>query len=332
MITGTYKFYLDGEYIGEQKNSITRAGRVIILKAIMGILPTVGGEIHIGLDSTANGTPDADGLIPNNILGFDIASSPVKMSFLDNSGGFDAMVFKASFGSSSSQGEKYKIYELGLFPGSGNQNAQALNETTLFSGSTADNWKEGETLLLNDTGSTTPATSCYITSALASYSFRVGDTALFIKSGDTVRINDTAKIDAYNLALFNTIDTLKIAYAKLTGNAPTLTIKFKTTDSDYYLASISITGAQTYGIVEKTISQMETAKVGSPRWSDINEISILSNADIVIDAVRFNNIDSVDTVYGMVSRAVLTTPITKESNSVLDIEYYLSMAFNKTVT
>ena len=332
MITGTYKFYLDGEYIGEQKNSITKAGRVIILKAIMGILPTVGGEIHIGLDSTANGAPDADGLIPNNILGFDIASSPVKMSFLDNSGGFDAMVFKASFGSSSSQGEKYKIYELGLFPGSGNQNAQALNETTLFSGSTADNWKEGETLLLNDTGSTTPATSCYITSALASYSFRVGDTALFIKSGDTVRINDTAKIDSYNLALFNTIDTLKIAYAKLTGNAPTLTIKFKTTDSDYYLASISITGAQTYGIVEKTISQMETAKVGSPRWSDINEISILSNADIVIDAVRFNNIDSVDTVYGMVSRAVLTTPITKESNSVLDIEYYLSMAFNKTVT
>mgnify|MGYP000850230325 CR=1 FL=1 len=111
MITGTYKFYLDGEYIGEQKNSITKAGRVIILKAIMGILPTVGGEIHIGLDSTANGSPDADGLIPNNILGFDIASSPVKMSFLDNSGGFDAMVFKASFGSSSSQGEKYKIYK-----------------------------------------------------------------------------------------------------------------------------------------------------------------------------------------------------------------------------
>ncbi len=77
---------------------------------------------------------------------------------------------------------------------------------------------------------------------------------------------------------------------------------------------------------------METAKVGSPRWSDINEISIHSSADVVIDAVRFNNIDSVDTIYGMVSRAVLSTPITKESNSVLDIEYYLSMAFNKTVT
>ena len=254
------------------------------------------------------------------------------MSFLDNSGNFDAMVFKASFGTSSSQGEKYIINELGLFPGNGNQNAQSLNETTLFSGSTSDAWKEIETLLVPNTGGTTPTTSCYITSALPSYSFRVGNTALFIKANDTVRINDTAKIDGYNLQLYNTIDTLRIAYSKLTGNSPTLTIKFKTTDTDYYLAEISITGSQTYGFVQRTISQMETAKVGSPRWSDINEISILSSTDIVIDAVRFNNIDAVDTVYGMVSRAALSTPIIKESNSVLDIEYYLSMAFNKTVT
>jgi len=333
MITGTYKFYLDGKYVGEQKNSITRAGRVIILKSIMGILPTVGGEIHIGLDSTANGAPDSNtGLIPNNVLGFGIASSPVKMSFLDNTGNFDAMVFKASFGNKSSQGERYVINELGLFPGSGNKNAQSLNETTLFSGSTTDTWKKEEALLLNNTGSTTPTTSCYITSALTSYSFRVGDTALFVKANETVRINNTAKIDSYNLALFNTIDTLRIAYAKLTGNSPTLTIQFKTTGTDYYLASIPITGAQTYGFVQRTISQMETAKVGSPRWSDINEISISSNTDVVIDAVRFNNVDEVDTVYGMVSRAALSTPIIKESNSVLDIEYYLSMAFNKTVT
>lgn len=333
MITGTYKFYLDGEYIGEQKNSITRAGRVIILKSIMGILPTVGGEIHVGLDSTANNAPDLEtGLISNNILGFGIASAPVKMSFLDNSGNFDAMVFKASFGSSSSQGERYVINELGLFPGNGNKNAQSLNETTLFSGSTADTWKEGETLLVPNTGSTTPSTSCYITSALASYSFRVGNTALFIKANDTVRINDTAKIDAYNLALYNTIDTLRIAYSKLTGDSPTLTVEFRTTGTDYYVASIPITGAQTYGFVQRTVSQMETAKVGNPRWSDINEISIKSTTDIVIDAVRFNNVDAVDTVYGMVSRAALSTPIIKESNSVLDIEYYLSMAFNKTVT
>jgi uncharacterized membrane protein len=77
---------------------------------------------------------------------------------------------------------------------------------------------------------------------------------------------------------------------------------------------------------------MQNAKVGNPRWSNINKITITSDADVVVDAIRFNNVDAIDTVYGMVSRAVLSTPIVKASNSVMDIEYYLSMGFNKTVT
>jgi hypothetical protein len=331
MINGVYKFYIDGKYVGEQKNSITKAGRIILLKSIMGLIPSVGGEIHIGVGSAANGSPDADGLIPDNILNFDVASAPVRMSYLDNSGNYDAMVFKASFGTSSNTGEKYKIYELGLFPGSGQQNTTSLLDTTLFSGSTNDYWKEGETPLSVDTTSSTPANSCYITSALTSYDFRIGDTALYIKANDTVAVNNTVKLNSFAFTTYNSVDKFLLAYSKLTGNAPTVSVKFKTTDTDYFLAEFDITGSQTYGIVEKTISEMQTAKVGNPTWSRISEISVTSTANVVIDAIRFNNIDVVDTVYGMVSRAVLDTPIIKQGNSVLDIEYYLSMGFNKTV-
>jgi len=109
-------------------------------------------------------------------------------------------------------------------------------------------------------------------------------------------------------------------------------MKFETTVDDYFVGTFAITGTQTYGIVSRTIEQMQTAKVGSPNWSNINKITITSTADVVVDAVRFNNVDSIDSVYGMVSRATLSSPITKASNSVMDIEYYLSMGFNKTVT
>lgn len=330
MITGKYKFYIDGEYIGEQSNSITRAGRAIILKSIMGLLPTVGGEVHIGIGSTAN-TPGLDDLIDNNTLDFDVASAPVRLSYLDNAGNYDAMVFKASFGVSGNAGEKYKIYELGLFPGSGQQNSTSLADTTLFSGSVSDYWKEGERVLEVDTGSTAPSDSCYITSALTSYDFRVGDTALFIKANDTVMVNNRIKIDAFRLNTYNSVDKFLFAYSKLTGDNPTVTVKFKTTDSDYFKAEFSVTGTQTYGILQKTISEMQTAKVGNPSWSSISEVSITSTTNLVVDALRFNDVDIIDTVYGMVSRAVLDTPIIKQGNSVLDIEYYLSMGFNKTV-
>lgn len=332
MFTGIYKIYLDGEYVGEQRNSITRAGRSIILKSLMGLVPTVGGEIHIGIDSTANGTPDSNGLIPNNILGFDVAAAPVRLSYLDNAGNFDAMIFKASFGTTATGGEAYKIHELGLFPSSGSLNPVSLRETALFSGSPNDLWKEGEVTLLSDISGSTPSTSCYITSALSTYSFRVGDSALFIKSGDVLNMADSSKISSYNLNTYSSIDTLSIAYSKLTGNTPTVTMKFETTVDDYFVGTFAITGSQTYGIASRTIEQMQTAKVGNPNWSNINKITITSTSDIVIDAIRFNNIDAIDTVYGMVSRAVLSTPIVKASNSVMDIEYYLSMGFNKTVT
>jgi hypothetical protein len=77
---------------------------------------------------------------------------------------------------------------------------------------------------------------------------------------------------------------------------------------------------------------MSIAKTGSPTWDNIAYVTITATGDTLIDAIRFNDIDNLDTSYGMVSRAVLNTPIIKQQNQTLDVEYYLSLAFNKTVT
>jgi hypothetical protein len=179
MINGVYKFYLDGKYIGEKSNSITVAGRAIILKSIMGLVPTVGGEIHFGIGSSANGSTDSNGLITRNTLDFDVASSPVKLSYLDNSGAFDAMVFKTSFGANGSSSERYIIRELGLFPGTGNDAATSAGKGLLFQGTQTDAWFEGPTEVALGNGTN----SCYMSTTTATaegFSFRVGNTALFI--------------------------------------------------------------------------------------------------------------------------------------------------------
>lgn len=324
MINGVYKFYLDGEYVGEQKNSITVAGRAIILKSIMGLVPTVGGEIHFGIGNTANGAADSNGLITRNTLDFDIASSEVSLSYLDNSGNFDAMIFKTQLGGTGSAGEKYTIYEMGLFPGRNTVASTSFRQNTLFSGQASDLWFEGSTEVTAGTGTD----SCYISTVPTDFApFRVGNTALFIKSGDTLTVNGPFR----DLNLYNSLDKLAIAYSKLSAGTQTITMKFHTNSLNYYTAAITTSSGTTYGIGEKTFQEMDTAKVGTPSWGNIDYITITATGDTVIDAVRFNDVDNLDTSFGMVSRAVLDTPITKQANQLLDIEYYLSLAFNKTV-
>jgi hypothetical protein len=327
MINGVYKFYLDGEYVGEKSNSITVAGRAIILKSIMGLVPTVGGEIHFGIGNTANGTTDTNGLITRNTLDFDVASSQVRLSYLDNSGVYDAMVFKTSFGANGSSSEKYTIYELGLFPGTGNDATKSGGSGLLFQGAQTDAWFEGniEVSLGNGTN------SCYMdatTATAAGYSFRVGNTALFIKSGDTLTVN--GPFTGYNF--YNSADKLAIAYSKLSSGTQTITMKFHTNSLNYFTAAIPTSSGTTYGIGQKTFQEMSTAKTGSPSWDNISYITLTANGDTLIDAIRFNDVDNLDTSYGMVSRAVLNTPIVKQQNQTLDVEYYLSLGFNKTVT
>jgi hypothetical protein len=295
----------------------------------MGLVPTVGGEIHFGIGNTANGATDSggNGLLIRNTLDFDVASSPVRLSYLDNNGTFDAMVFKTSFGSSGSSSEKYTIYELGLFPGTGNEATTSAGKGLLFQGASTDAWFEETRELVAGDGTD----SCYMDTTAATaagFSFRVGNTGLFIKSGETLTVN--GPFTGYNF--YNSADKLAIAYSKLSAGTQTITMKFHTSSLSYFTAAISTSSGTTYAIGEKTFQEMSTAKTGTPTWDNIQYVTITATANTLIDAIRFNDTDNLDTSYGMISRAVLDTPIVKENNQTLDVEYYLSLAFNKTVT
>ena len=161
MFTGLYKVYRNGELVAEQNNSITKAGKAIILKSIMGSIPTIGGSIQAGIGTIVNTPePGATGLITDTSLQFSICSSPVSISYLDNSGNFDSLVFKTSIPNSANFGNKFSIYELGLYPLTPTTN-QGFYDTTLFSGSLMDNWNSSSAISLSNALVNDLSKSCY---------------------------------------------------------------------------------------------------------------------------------------------------------------------------
>jgi hypothetical protein len=406
MFSGVYKVYRNGELIAEQSNSITKAGKAIILKSIMGVIPTIGGSIQAGISNVANQTA-VSGLIPDTNLGFSICSSPVFISYLDNSGAFDALVFKTTIPGGANSGNRFKIYELGLYPLSPSSNQQ-FYDTTLFSGYLGDNWTlkssgvpitnqlnkndisktayidgisidttgsyvssttfsvasttgvaigqkvtasflkpettnfyvtniSGSTITVNTP--TTETTGSGVGVNFSAYDFRVGDTILFLKgdavtpANSTILMSDAQKVS--NLGMYSSEDQLCLAYSKLHTTNATIKIRFFTDASSYYEYTFNpnnttITDSLSrYGILTQLLGAATIT--GSPSWSTIKYVEMQSNADILIDAIRINNNDNIDTVTGLVSRTVLNSPIEKVATDSIDIEYYLSMSFNKTV-
>jgi hypothetical protein len=402
MFCGKYKVYLDGQLVAEKENAITKSGRQIMLKNLMGQITTIGGSIQMGIGSSANGTSSLSsastssgtvtyttryshgysvgdivtvtgnsisaynvvgatitlvpspttftissagnassgtggqvllvtpisGLIPDTRLEFSTSQVPVSLSFLDNAGDFDAIVFKGAIPASGSGSEAQKIYELGIFP-PGLSQVSSFSQTSLFNGSRSDSWTNGG-LLPDSIGTSAPSTSSYITPALTSYPFRVGDTALFIKANQTV----TTTSGGYsNMTTYGSEDFISVAISKESSSTPTITIKFHVNSGVFYTFTYTGTAGKTYEILNRSISEgVVTSQSGtSPTWNTIRYATISSNADVVIDAVRINDNIEIDPTYGMVSRTVLDTPIVKNSSQSLEIEYYLSLSFNKTV-
>lgn len=295
---------------------------------------TVSGTGTINSSGTGTGgevqlVKPFDDLIPNTRLEFSTSQIPVTLSFLDNAGDFDAIVFKGAIPASGSGSEAQKIYELGIFP-PGLSQVSSFSQTSLFGGSQSDGWTLGSNLLSLNTSSTTPAISCYITPALTAFPFRVGDNALFLFAGQTVKstIGDYSRLSSYGSE-----DFISLAISKVSSSTPSITVRFYVNANVYYTFTYTGTNGKAYEILNKSLSEAVTTSANgvSPSWNSIRYVEISSDANVVVDAVRVNDNIEIDPTYGMVSRTVLNTPIVKNTSQSLEIEYYLSLTFNKTV-
>ena len=306
-IKGIYKFYQDGKLIGESENSLTTTGRILAIKTLMGAIPNFGSSLSVGVDGTANVVPGGTVLATNTRLGFKVSSTPVISSNLGLSNSKDALVFKGRL----EDPYAYSIYEVGLFSSPLSGGATTHKSETLLSFEGSDNLSQ-----TNNSALPTAGGSGLITTG----NFRIGDTALLIKSTETVKCNNSFA----GLNTFNPTDYINVAYHATTD--ADLEIKFYSgTATNTY--TFSYTGAAAYRVVSALISS-GTATSGFD-WSNITEIRFsATSGDITLDGIRFESADNLDTNNGLVSRTALSTPITKSAGIPIDIEYYMRVDFN----
>lgn len=314
---GLYKFYRGNELIYEQKNSLTTVGRSLILKSVMGLVPSIGGVIITGTGTTTD-TPNSDGLITRTSLEFPVAQAPVTLSSLNATGATDALVFSATINDIN----KLSISEVGLYPLSPNDVESGPDSILLYSGSAADGWKD-----LSGNDVTTDSTDSKI---ITSGSFKVGSEALSVKAGNYEVYSNIINKD---FSQYGTEDIFKVAVVSAgTTGTITLTLTFTTNDEGtaYYEKVFTLANSGQYQVL--SCKKSDFTANGNADWTTVSKTTLAAaTSNIVVDGIRIEPASNIDPNYGLISRAVLPSALIKNADEPITIEYYLALAFNTGV-
>lgn len=293
MITGYYVISENGKEISRTPNLVTNIGKRHILNYLADKIANRSRYIGIGIGSTAANVDDTR-------LEFEINKYKVFNNTIDYS--TNTIVMKAELPMQLAA----TISEVGLFPGSSGQNSFDSKTITLFNNDVL--WSNGS----------------YVENSSNS---KINNTSFQIQatSGGTV----TAKSSnlTFDLTGYSTSDSISIAFYQNDTNLQYIDLIMYKTDSDYYYYRINGTSVG-HKIVEIPMASIVQNAVGSPNASIAKfGLSVKANTGtsttVDFDGLRVNDNDTNVIDSGIISRAVLSTPITKEFGRILDIEYRL---------
>ena len=293
---GIYRFYQDGELIGEFHNLLTTRGKRAILAYLAQRGVSIGRAMSFGTGSTAPTVDDVS-------LEFEFARSlitSISPDYINN-----RIIFKTALIPSISG----KIYEVGLF--------SQMDSGTLY----------GSRLLISFDQASEPWSDATwnVTNQ------RIGDDGLRVLAPN----GDSASSKLSNIFLdlggYSLADSLLIAGYANDANTDNVKIQFMNTDSDYY--EWTLTGWDA-GYNVKSFSKSGATVVGSPDWTTITAINIIVASDgggdaaIDFDGIRVEDRDYINPDYYLISRSVLDSPIEKKSDSPLEVEYTVEVNFS----
>jgi len=300
MIKGTYIFYEDGKEIYRSANIITKFGKRFFTNFIAGNIESSDKDLAIGIDSTA-------ATVDNTRLGFEFYRTPVNLSSTDiqtaNSTTTYAVVYKATL----PQDIVGTISEVGLYP-STRTSLNNFDSRFLTDFSSSLDWVDAsgfhpETVFENA---------------------KIGNSLL------TLSTDEYTSNVFLNFSGYSSLDTFRIAYYCNNTSAGTIKIRLYSSDTDYYEYAVNVSNTVGYKISSDiSISSLLTVGGGSPDSSEIIKIGIskTGSADVDIDAIRINDEDTFDPIFGLISRSVLSPAVTKSAGRQIDIEYRLDLSF-----
>lgn len=315
-LDGTYRFFLDDKLIHEEKNALTTVGRSIIIKSLLGIIPNFANAIGYGIGGKENTIDPSTNLITDNSLQFEIGKVAVGGSSLSLDNGMQSLIYSGVIQDTS----EYFIYEVGLFPSNISDRFLGIRSTTLFSFNGISNFSQFGT-----------ASGTYMSTNSAA---RIGSDMVFVPNldGSTgyLQYNNTSG-ELNILDTFTSQDVFKLAGFNVSSTSSSVIFRMHTDDSSYYELLFNTPSASGYFISEK--EKFSVSTIGTPQWSNISYVRFWQTGGaggILLDGLKINTGSYfIDTNTGMISRAVLSTPIRKPATTPLTIEYTLNVGFNE---
>ena len=310
---GEYVFYEDNKEIYRSKNLLTKFGKRYLTQYLAGQSTNTLKDIALGVGSTAATVNDTQ-------LGFEFYKSAVTMNSID--------IQTSSSTGISTYGVVHKttipvdvagiINEVGLFP-------NVILGNTDYASNSISTFENNQ--------SWTDSTGAYPSSVTTPFP-KIGTSYLSIGAASS-----QSKEYFYNFDLdvsgYSALDSLTLAYYQSDTNLDYVFVRMYDSNNNYY--EIRYTGELSVGykIKSLTLNNLYSSGfgVGTPDQTSIVKISCgvkakSSGATVALfDGMRINDEDSFRTDYGMISRSVLTNPITKSLGKQMVIEYRLGINF-----
>jgi hypothetical protein len=317
-VKGIYRFYLDNELIYEQQNALTTAGRSIIIKSLLGIIPNFANSIAYGIGNEPNTLSASTSLITNNSLQFESGRTVVRGGTLNLENNNDILIYSGVIDDPFQS----EIREVGLYPSRISDATIGLNGSLLFDFDRVD--------LFLKFGSASAA-------ELISTEFARIGTQLFnipptSSANNYLQYSSTDGAFQY-IETFTSQDNFILSGYNQSTASSNVFFRFMKDENSYYDIAFTTPAASGYFI--SSTEKGAATVTGLPEWSDINFVRIWhdSSEPVLLDAMRIDIGNYfIDTNYGLISRAVLPTPIRKPASIPLTIEYSLSLGFNYGVS
>lgn len=278
---------------------ITASGRTFFKRYLANQGTTLAGALAIGVGSKAENIND-------QTLEFEYIRVPVELTSYDFSS--DRLIFKGTLPADATG----KIYEIGLWTDEVNPGINGTGSSRILTtfDSATETWTNGTydstTVRIGaDSLKHTPAASATVESINATQNLDLGD--------------------------YSNSDKFLLAYNCDNANTASIAIRFYTDASNYYSFSASSPAA---GYHVQVFDKGNATITGSPDWSNITQMSILTTAkaggaaSVEYDGIRIEDVDTISPTYGLIARKVLSSPVVVNGGIEMDIEYALAVSIS----
>ena len=297
---------------------ITKFGKRFLASYLSGMINSPTKDLAFGIDSTAVQSNGND-----TRLGFEFYRVPVSFGSIDiQTDGSGNSTYSVVYQATIPQDVSGIIKEIGLYPG---LKSSSNNYDSKFIADFENNlmWFKSDgsnpELVATTTSSISPRVGSYFSKVAVSAS----QSAEF-----------TCSYSGLDLSGYTASDSLSLAYNQENTNLDSITFKFYSSDSSYYLATF--TGAVSVTESNKIAKVLFSTLTANNAYADLSSIIKIGvtvtakssgQAVVYLDALRIDDEDTFNANFGLISRSVLSSTIEKIAGKPVDVEYRINLGF-----